>query len=254
MRPRTVLLLDEDPDLGDGIESGQRESARRELVADVIERPRGELESRPGLTSTSGALGLLVLDGLIARRTSMAGRRGIELLGAGDLLRPWQNDGHHSVAPFEAVDQILEPARFAVLDRAATARIGRWPEVMACLTTRVMNRARAVSGHLVLSQIPRVDERLHVLLYHLADRWGKMTKEGVVLPLRLSHELLGALIGAQRPTVTLALRGLTDRGYVARRADRTWLLLEPPRALHLPEPEAHGDGEGELRPVATASG
>lgn len=250
MRPRTIQILDEDPDLGDGIDPGQRETARRELIADVVERPRGELDERPGLSSTSGALGLLILDGLVVRRTSMAGRRGVELLGTGDLLRPWQNDGHHSVAPFEATDQVLEPARFAILDRAATARIGRWPEVMACLTTRVMNRSRAVSGHLVLSQIPRVDERLHVLLYHLADRWGKVTTDGVVLPLRLSHELLGALIGAQRPTVTLALRGLTDRGFIARRPDRTWLLLEPPRALHVPPPD--DEAEPHLRSVAAS--
>jgi len=228
MRQRTVHILDEDPDLADGVDAAQREVARRELTADVVERPRGPLDSTPGLHSTTGALGLLVLDGLIARRTSMAGRRSLELLGTGDLLRPWQNDGHHSVAPFDAVGQVIEPVRLAVLDRAATARIGRWPEVMTCLVTRVMNRARAVSGHLVLSQIPRVDERLHVLLWHLADRWGKVTTEGVILPLRLSHEMLGALIGAQRPTVTLALRNLTDRGAVMRRSDRTWLLLEPP--------------------------
>ena len=246
MRQRIIQLLDEDPDLADGVDPAQREIARRELTAEVIERPRGPLESQPGLTSTTGALGLLVVDGLIARRTSMAGRRSLELLGAGDIIRPWQNDGHHSVSPFEAVDQVLEPVRLAILDRAATARIGRWPEVMTCLTVRVMNRARAVSGHLVLSQIPRVDERLHVLLWHLADRWGKVTPEGITLPLRLSHEMLGALIGAQRPTVTLALRGLTDRGAVVRRADRTWLLLEPPPELSAPdtpEPELRAVGD-----------
>ena len=78
-----------------------------------------------------------------------------------------------------------------------------------------------------------------------------MTTDGVVLPLRLSHELLGALIGAQRPTVTLALRGLTDRGYIRRRPDRTWLLLEPPGALHIPPPD--DAGELELQPVAAGS-
>ena len=246
MRQRIIQLLDEDPDLADGVDPAQRETARRELTAEVIERPRGPLESQPGLTSTTGALGLLVVEGLIARRTSMSGRRSLELLGAGDIIRPWQNDGHHSVSPFEAVDQVLEPVRLAILDRAATARIGRWPEVMTCLTVRVLNRARAVSGHLVLSQIPRVDERLHVLLWHLADRWGKVTPEGITLPLRLSHEMLGALIGAQRPTVTLALRGLTDRGAVVRRADRTWLLLEPPPELSAPdtpEPELRAVGD-----------
>jgi hypothetical protein len=205
-----------------------RETARRELIADLIERPRGPLDVMAGVDSTAGALGLLVIDGLLARRVSVAGRRGMELMGAGDLLRPWQDDGEHSVSPFEAVDQVLEPCRLAVLDRRATARIGRWPEVMAVIAQRALNRSRATMGHLVLSQIPRVDQRLHLLLWHLADRWGKVTPEGVVLTLRLSHEIFGALIGAQRPTVTLALRQLTDRGVIMRRPDRTWLLIEQP--------------------------
>ena len=37
-------------------------------------------------------LGLLVLDGLLIRRIELAGRFAAELLGPGDLLRPWQED------------------------------------------------------------------------------------------------------------------------------------------------------------------
>jgi CRP/FNR family transcriptional regulator, cyclic AMP receptor protein len=228
---QTVFLLDHDPDLGAELGGALRETARRELIADLVERPRGSLDAMTGIQSTSGALGLLVIEGLIGRRVSVAGRRGMELMGAGDLLRPWQDDGEHSVSPFEAAYQVLEPCRLAVLDRRATARIGRWPEVMAILAQRALNRSRAVMGHLVLSQLPRVDQRLHLLLWHLADRWGKVTPEGVVLSLRLSHEIFGALIGAQRPTVTLALRQLTDRGAIRRRPDRTWLLLEQPAEI-----------------------
>jgi CRP/FNR family transcriptional regulator, cyclic AMP receptor protein len=228
MAARTIFLLDEDPDLGDGLDPARRAAARSELIADVIDRDPGVLEPHPGLEDSSGALGLLVLDGLVTRRTSVAGRRGTELLGVGDLLRPWQDDGHHDVAPFDAVYQLLGPARLAVLDRRAATRIGRWPEVMCSLFQRTMSRSRTAVGHLVLAQMPRVDERLHVLFWHLADRWGRVTSEGVVLPLKLSHELLGALIGAQRPTVTLALGALAERGAVIRRPDRTWLLLERP--------------------------
>jgi hypothetical protein len=169
-----------------------------------------------------------VVDGLLSRRVAVAGRRCLELLGVGDLLRPWQNDGDHFIAPFESVYQVHEPVQLAVLDQRAAVRIGRWPEVMAMIVSRAMNRSRALAGHLVLAQMPRVDERLLVLFWHLADRWGRVTPDGVVLPLNLSHEMLGALIGAQRPTVTLALKQLGERNHVMRRPDRTWLLLDEP--------------------------
>ena len=46
----------------------------------------------------------------------------------------------------------------------------------------------------------------------------------------LTHETLGGLIGARRPTVTLALRKLSEDGSVLRQ-ESGWLLLELP-----PEP------------------
>ena len=238
MPMRTISLLDEDPDLAGGLSGDRLAAARREILCEVVELGRGPLEDHPGMQSTEGALGLLVLDGLLSRRTTVAGRRCLELLGTGDLLRPWQNDGQHSVAPVEGRYQVLEAVRLAVLDDRVTPRIGRFPEVMSGVVCRVMNRSRALAGHLVLAQMPRVDERLLVLFWHLADRWGRVTPDGVVLPLGLSHEMLGALIGAQRPTVTLALKQLTQRGMVQRRPDRGWLLIEQPADYEAVEPAA----------------
>lgn len=234
----SVSLLEEDPDLGSGLGFEAFAAAHRELTFSVVERDRGPLEDWPGLESVDHALGLLILDGLVTRRVSVAGRRCLELLGAGDLLRPWQNDGRHGVAPFESSHEAITGVRLAVLDARAAARIGRWPEVMTALVSRVMNRSRAMAGHLALAQMPRVDDRLLVLLWHLADRWGRVTPKGVSLALPLSHEMLGALIGAQRPTVTLALRQLVDRGKIERRPDRSWLLLEKPSFEPLGVPEA----------------
>ena len=37
-----------------------------------------------------------------------------------------------------------------------------------------------------------------------------------MLPFRLSHQTLADLVGARRPTVTLALRGLTERALLER--------------------------------------
>ena len=47
---------------------------------------------------------------------------------------------------------------------------------------------------------------------------------GVILPLQLSHQMLGQLVGAQRPTVTLALGKLGERGHLVRRSDGHWFL------------------------------
>ena len=49
-----------------------------------------------------------------------------------------------------------------------------------------------------------------------------------MLPLRLQHESLGHIIGAKRPTVTLALQRLAERGLVQRRQDGTWSLPSTP--------------------------
>ena len=69
--------------------------------------------------------------------------------------------------------------------------------------------------------------RLEALFWHLADRWGKVTPKGVVVPLRLSHRLLGSLVGARRPTVTTALAQLADDGRVLPYGLEGWLLCGP---------------------------
>jgi Mn-dependent DtxR family transcriptional regulator len=50
-----------------------------------------------------------------------------------------------------------------------------------------------------------------------------MTPDGIVVPLRLTHETLGALVAARRPSVTSALGRLADAGLL-RRGDGVWLL------------------------------
>jgi CRP-like cAMP-binding protein len=70
-----------------------------------------------------------------------------------------------------------------------------------------------------------VDLRLLVLFWHLAERFGKVTPAGTVVPLSLSHADLAELIGAARPSVSTALKELSQQGFVQRnRADRSWLL------------------------------
>ncbi len=66
------------------------------------------------------------------------------------------------------------------------------------------------------------------LFWHLAEQWGRMTADGIVVPLTLSHRLLGELVGARRPTVSAALAALAHDGRLVRRESGDWLLVEAP--------------------------
>jgi hypothetical protein len=79
--------------------------------------------------------------------------------------------------------------------------------------------------------MPRVDARVQALLWHLADRWGHVTLDGVVVPARLTHDMIGRLVGAHRPSVTTALSELTRSGRISR-LPHGWLLTgDPPAAV-----------------------
>jgi hypothetical protein len=56
--------------------------------------------------------------------------------------------------------------------------------------------------------------------------------DGVLLPLDLSHQLLGTLIGARRPTVSTALAALAQRQAITRHPDGWLLQHERPTAAH----------------------
>lgn len=77
-----------------------------------------------------------------------------------------------------------------------------------------------------------MEDRILLILWHLADRWGRVGADGVILPLPLTHRLLARIVAAHRPSVTGAISRLTDRGLVRRRADGSWLLCgDPPQSL-----------------------
>jgi hypothetical protein len=85
---------------------------------------------------------------------------------------------------------------------------------------------------MAIVQVPRLDERLWMIFWELADRWGKVRPDGVYLELPLTHELLSYVAAARRPSVSGALTKLAEGGRV-RRAGRAWLLTGDP-----PEPGA----------------
>ena len=180
---------------------------------------------------TPGGIGLLVLRGLLIRRVDVGGGFGAELLGQGDLLRPWQGEGAQSTLSSTSGWRVLEDARIAVLDRHAAARFARYPELTGRLVAKSLERSRNLATAMAIAHHSRVDTRLHMLFWHLADRWGRVCPDGVLIPLRLTHAMLADLVSARRPSVSAGLSEMVRQGMVER-VGRGWLLRgDPPGEL-----------------------
>jgi CRP/FNR family transcriptional regulator, cyclic AMP receptor protein len=169
-------------------------------------------------------MGLLVLEGMLTRVIEIRRRRSVELLGRGDVLRPWVLLGEDAPAQVKIEWTVMEPVSLAILDAAFARRVARWPEIGTVLMDRLMMRSRWLALDLAISHVRRLDDRLMLLFWQLARRWGRVTPNGIVIPLALQHQLIADLIGAQRPSVTTRLGVLRDRGLITRRGDGTWLL------------------------------
>jgi CRP/FNR family transcriptional regulator, cyclic AMP receptor protein len=99
---------------------------------------------------------------------------------------------------------------------------------MGALLERVVRRVQRMAIHEALLQLSPVETRLLVLFWHLAERWGHVTPDGVAVRLRVSHEVLGQLVGCRRASVTTALGHIDESGLIVRKADATWLLRGSP--------------------------
>ena len=228
-------LLDLDPDLGRLLTPQRATDARAELGVRVSLIPRGLWEAGRLAGAHPEHVGLLILDGVLAREILLADTISTELLGMGDVVRPWRDAPDTGLLPFDVRWTALADTRLAVLDRRFASRLPRFPEVNAMLLERLTDRAQRMAIALAISQLNGVDRRLLALFWHLAERWGRITSGGVAVPMTLSHRVLAQLIGARRPTVSTALAELAEREELVRRDDGTWLLLGEP--VGVPDPE-----------------
>ena len=226
-------LLEEDDELAEALQEPVRERATLECICRAITLRPGNWDGMP-VADIGKGIGLLVLEGLLVRRVGVDARFGAELLGEGDLLRPPQADAEAAATTLTVPTgwRMLVPTRMAVLDEPFAMRLGRYPQLIGLLVDRALRRSRDLALNMAIIHQARVEIRLHMLLWHLAARWGRVGREGIMLPLHLTHEVLADLVAARRPTVTSALSGLSKRGLV-RSIERGWLLTgDPPGELY----------------------
>lgn len=222
--PDVACLLDLDARLLATIPVDDLDTARASTRGPVLRVDVGRWE--PPETSTAAGFGLLLVDGVVMRDVALAGAGCTEVLGPGDLLRP--ADYQVGSVPFDVSFEVLEPARLAVLDGRFAVAVSPWPLIAEELLRRTVHRAHSLATQLAITCLTGTDVRLHAMLWHLADRWGHQDRDGVVLPLVLTHETLGRLVRGRRPAVSTALRALAASDVVVRRPDGSWLLRGDP--------------------------
>lgn len=222
-------VLREDPELADAIPVDRREQALEDCTAPELWIQPGPWAGR-GSLGFRGGIGVLVLRGLMIRRVGIQGRFGAEVIGEGDLLRP-NEESVSPMLPLTTEWSIVLPTRVAALDRTFEQRIAQYPELARALVARAIQRSKNLAVNMAIVHQARVDVRLHMLLWHLAGRWGRVRSDGTVLRLRLTHATLADLVAARRPTVTTALSELSRRGLLTTDGEHWVLPGEAPNEL-----------------------
>ncbi|HET8951284.1 MAG TPA: Crp/Fnr family transcriptional regulator [Solirubrobacteraceae bacterium] len=229
MGPSHSNLIDLDPELGSLLAQHRLARAKAELRVEVMRLASGIWDSGETGFAPPATLALLVVDGVLARDVIMGSTRTTELVGPGDLLRPWEPLETPTLVPHVIEWTVLDAARIAVLDGDVSVRLAMYPEVGAVLFERMIARSRRLAIERAIAGLNRVEHRVVFLLWHLAERWGRVGPDGVLVPVTLSHRMIGQIISARRPTVSAAVSRLRESGELIRRQDGTWLLTgEPP--------------------------
>jgi CRP/FNR family transcriptional regulator, cyclic AMP receptor protein len=228
--PVAVCLLDVDLDLARAIPQEDHALARRALnVRELVVEPGTPI----GMTGDD-ALALVVVAGTLWREVRLGGAAAPQLLDGGSVLL-CEPPAPGTLAP-DVTTVALSSVRLAVLDRRYLLAATRWPGLMTVLHRRVAEQQRDLATQAAIAHLPRVEDRIEFLLWHLAERWGHVHADGIHVGLRLTHAALGRFVGARRPTVSLALAQLRERGVLDRGPNATWILHGEPPAVSGSQP------------------
>ncbi len=222
-RPGRVSLAAVWPDILASVPSEDRQLADRTLVLPLVSAHDEDLAEVIG-TQMPGALDFLIMDGVVLKETTFAGRAALELLGPGDVLAPplaaaYQPESR-AVSRYLAYGQVSLAVIEAQFRRART----RWPGIADFLHDCLGRQTHRASMHVAMLHQPRVEDRVIALFADLAERFGRVTADGILVDVPLTHDIIGGLVGSRRPTVTLALQTLASEGALERLDGNRWKL------------------------------
>ena len=226
---RGVRLLDIEPELGAALTAAEFEEARDQLVVAWTELGPGAVAQR-SLVGAEGAwgdvLGALVLDGVLRQDVRLLDRTCSRLVVAGDLMLFDGNPLGSLPSAFEWF--VPDAARLALLDHRLLAAGARWPALLSAVFERAAKQDRLSLCQQAISQLPRVEDRLLAFFWMVADRRGQVRADAVHFTLPVTHEALGRMVGARRPTISLGLTALAEAGMLTAEGDR-WRLSHASR-------------------------
>jgi CRP-like cAMP-binding protein len=223
----SASLLDADPELGSALDPADFEAAQQHVRVALVRLEDKTVRGKWGGGSPQLG-GLLVIQGALLREVRTARRVTAELIGPGDLIRPFEEDGEEDLpVRAEIIWRVVQPTTLAVIDGRTVQASAAWPSIATALLARAVRRTQRLGVNFSLSHMVRIADRLLLLFWHLASQWGRVTRDGVVIELCLSHSQLALMVGSERPSVTTALGQLTKQGLVERLDNRMWLLGGP---------------------------
>lgn len=171
------------------------------------------------------SFGILILDGLIMAQLEVGRAHAGWLVGAEDLLRPWQM---RELSLLRDVRwHALTPSRVLRVDRGYR-RLEHDPRFVQKLLDRAARTSHWLFAMSLVISSPSIEDRLLLLFSLWGERWGKVTPAGIWIELPLTHQLIAQMCGARRPTVSIALRSLGEQGVITRRSRSGWLLRRLP--------------------------
>ena len=215
--------------------------------------PAGPWDPQQGTPEGADAVGFILTEGLVSRDVLFGAGIARDLIGPGDLASLDEVGG--DFVPVGVRWVAASPLKVTYLDGTLLEALLSRPELTRRLLVRAAQQASRQAVHRAISQLPRINERLHAFLWMLAERWGRVGPHGIVVPVALTHEALGHMVGARRPTVSLALKELAAAGSVTRRGDGGWVLdpaaapsHEPSTAVPAPDAVLLADAEAPAVP------
>ncbi len=160
-------------------------------------------------------------------KVSVTGRDGREIILS--LLDAGEYFGEFSLLdgrPRSADVTTLDPSELLVVRRQDFLTVIQQHSaipinLMITLAGRLRNSDRQVAGLALLG----ISERICCVLLSIAEEQGVETDEGIVIKQRPTHQVLAAMSGTARETITRVMRRLADEGYI-RSKGRELIILK----------------------------